>query len=223
VVTADVPAGSRRERTSRAGLETPPRITARFVYEALMHPVWTIQTLRSGLPRLRTIERYAQSRQMGEVASYVGQELGGSLSWDYIRNVRKRWTGPLILKGILHPDDAERAIDEGVNGIQVSNHGGRQFDGSPAPIEALPHIVRKVKGRAKILFDSGVRTGLDIIRAISLGADFVFLGRAFIYGVGAFGRYGGDHAFEILRADLETNMVNLGCGRLEDIPPPDPS
>jgi len=157
------------------------------------------------------------------VASYVGQELGGSLSWDYIRNVRKRWTGPLILKGILHPDDAERAIDEGVNGIQVSNHGGRQFDGSPAPIEALPHIVRKVKGRAKILFDSGVRTGLDIIRAISLGADFVFLGRAFIYGVGAFGRYGGDHAFEILRADLETNMVNLGCGRLEDIPPPDPS
>ncbi len=220
LVTADVPAGSRRERTSRAGLETPPRITARFVYEALKHPTWTIQTLLTGLPRLRAIEQYAQSKQMGEVASYVGRELGGSLTWDYIREVRDFWDGPLVLKGVLHPDDAEKAIQVGIDGIQVSNHGARQFDGTLAAIDALPPIVRQVRGRARILFDSGVRTGLDIIRALSLGADFVLLGRAFMYGVGAFGKSGGDHAVEILKADLETNMINLGCARLDEIPSP---
>ncbi len=220
VVTADVPVGSRRERTSRAGLETPPRITARFIYEALKHPVWTIQTLRAGLPRLRSLEKYAESKQLGEVASYVGRELGGTLTWDYIKEVRDLWDGPVVVKGILHPADAERAIEAGVDGIQVSNHGARQFDGTLAAIDALPPIVRQVGGRARILFDSGVRTGLDIIRALSLGADFVLLGRAFIYGVGAFGRYGGDHAFEILKADLEVNMANLGCARVDDIPSP---
>ena len=220
VVTADVPAGSRRERTSRAGLETPPRITARFVYEALKHPTRTIQTLLAGLPRLRAIEQYAESKQMGEVASYVGRELGGSLTWDYIREVRDHWDGPVIVKGILHPDDAELAVQIGVDGVQVSNHGGRQFDGTLAAIDALPPIVRQVNGRARILFDSGVRTGLDIIRALSLGADFVLLGRAFMFGVGAFGKTGGDHAFEILKADLETNMINLGCARLDEIPSP---
>ncbi len=220
VVTADVPMGSRRERTSRAGLETPPRITARFMYEALKHPTWTIQTLLAGLPRLRAIEQYADSKKMGEVASYVGRELGGSLTWDYIREVREIWDGPVILKGILHPDDAEQAIQVGVDGIQVSNHGARQFDGTLAAIDALPPIVRRVRGRARILFDSGVRTGLDIIRALSLGADFVLLGRAFIYGVGAFGKTGGDHVFEILKADLETNMVNLGCAGVDEIPEP---
>lgn len=219
-VTADVPVGSRRERTSRAGLETPPRITGRFVYEALKHPTWTVQTLLAGLPRLRAIEKYADSKQMGEVASYVGQELGGTLDWQYISEVRDLWDGPVIVKGIMHPDDAEKGIEVGVDGIQVSNHGARQFDGTLAAIDALPSIVRRVNGRVRVLFDSGVRTGLDIVRALSLGADFVLLGRAFMYGVGAFGKTGGDHAFEILKADLEVNMANLGCASVDAIPAP---
>ena len=220
VVTADVPVGSRRERTSRAGLETPPRITPGFLYEAFKHPTWTIQTLLNGLPKLRTIEQYVGSKKMGEVASYVGQELGGTLSWDYLREVRDLWKGPLVLKGILEPDDADKAISIGVDGIQVSNHGARQFDGTPAAIDVLPVIADAVGGRAKILFDSGVRTGLDILRALALGADFVFLGRPFLYGVCAFGKSGGSHTIEILKADLETNLINLGCDNLNELPQP---
>ena len=211
VVTADVPVGSRRERTLRAGLSMPPRITPRFVWEALRHPTWTLSTLGAGLPSLCTLEKYASSKDWDDVTAFVAQHIGGNLSWDYLREVRREWQGPLVLKGILHPEDAEEAIQCGVDGIQVSNHGARQFDGAPAAIEALPAIVRQVRGRVPLLFDSGIRTGLDILRALALGADFVFLGRPFIYGVAACGAEGGDLVAEILLADLAANLVNLGC------------
>lgn len=217
VVTADVPTPSRRERTLRAGLVMPPRISSRFVYEALIHPIWTYHTLKNGLPRLRTMEKYAGSKNMGDIANFVGRKIGGNLSWDYLKDIRDTWPGPLVLKGVHHPDDAEQAIGIGVDGIQVSNHGARQFDGSPAAIELLPAIVRQVNGRTPILFDSGVRSGLDVMRAISLGADFVLLGRAFLMGVAALGRYGGDHTVEILMTELKNNMVQLGCATLADI------
>ena len=217
VVTADVPLSSRRERTSRAGLRMPPKITAGFVYEALKHPAWTWNTLRNGLPRLRTIEKYAQSKDLGALATFVGQNMGGTLSWDYLKEIREGWDGPLILKGVLHPDDAEEAISAGVDGIQVSNHGARQFDGTPGAIDSLPSIVERVNGRVAILFDSGVRSGLDIIRALALGADFVLLGRAFLMGVAALGARGGDHTVEILMADLKVNMANLGCETIAQV------
>jgi len=217
VVTADVPAGSRRERSLRAGLRVPPRITPRFIYEALCHPRWTLNTLRTGLPKLRPLEKYAGSEKMGVTAAFVERKLGGTLSWDYLKKVRDEWQGPLVVKGIHHAQDAEKAVQVGVDGIQVSNHGARQFDGSPAAIDLLPAIVQQVQGKASILFDSGIRSGLDIIRALALGADFVFLGRAFMYGVGAFGKYGGDHAAEILLTDLKNNMIQLGCGTLAEI------
>ncbi|MEE3259063.1 MAG: alpha-hydroxy acid oxidase [Candidatus Latescibacterota bacterium] len=217
VVTVDTPMPSRRERVTRAGLRMPPRITSRFVYEALCHPQWTFHTLKAGLPKLRIIEKYARSANMATTAAFVGQQIGGTLSWDYLKEVRDQWRGPLVAKGIHHPQDAEAAIEIGVDGIQVSNHGARQFDGVPAAIDLLPPIVHQVNGRVPILFDSGVCSGLDIVRALALGADFVFLGRAFIYGVAALGKHGGDHVVEILLEDLENNMVQLGYATLEEI------
>ncbi|MCP5099822.1 MAG: alpha-hydroxy-acid oxidizing protein, partial [Chloroflexi bacterium] len=218
VVTADIPIPSRRERLTRAGLKMPPAITARFVLQALLHPTWTVATLKRGLPRLRTIEAYVDSNQIGNVNTFVGQHMGGTLSWDYLQAVRDEWDGPLIIKGLLHPADAEKAVAIGVDAVQVSNHGGRQFDGSPAAIDALPGIVAAVGGKTAVLFDSGIRSGLDIVKAIALGADFVLLGRPFMVGVAALGRYGGDLVVEQLTADLKNNMMQLGVASLSELP-----
>ncbi|MBM3264144.1 MAG: alpha-hydroxy-acid oxidizing protein [candidate division Zixibacteria bacterium] len=221
VVTADVPAGSRRERAARAGLRMPPRITPRFVYEAMIHPLWTAQTLKAGLPRLRTMEKYAEAKDWATVSSFIGRRVGGTLSWDDLKEMRDTWSGPLVLKGVVHPEDAEIAVGIGVDGVYVSNHGARQLDAVPAAIDSLPVIARQVNGRASILFDSGVRTGLDVIRALSLGADFVLLGRPFLYGAAALGTYGGDHVAEILKAEMIADMHQLGYARLSEIETPD--
>lgn len=218
VVTADVPAGSRRERAARAGFSVPPRITPYMVFDSLRKPRWTIRTLRRGFPKCLTMEKYAGVSDMVGLSNFVRSRLGGTLSWDYLKEIRDEWTGPLTLKGILHPEDAEEAIAIGVDGIHVSNHGARQFDAAPAAIDALPAVVQQVNGRARILFDSGVRTGLDVIRALSLGAEMVFLGRAFIYGVAALGEYGADHTIEILMAEMKADMHQLGCATLANIP-----
>lgn len=217
LVTADVPAPSRRERSSRAGMRMPPRITPSLIWQGMQCPAWTAATLREGLPNLRTMEKYAKSGETAELATFVRQKIGGTLSWDYLRQVRDEWPGSVLVKGLLHPADAEEAVAVGVDGIVVSNHGARQFDGAPAAIEALPGIVAQVKGRTRILFDSGVRSGLDVMRALVLGAEFVLLGRPFMFGVAAFGDDGGDHAAEILLADLKTNMSQCGFATLADI------
>ena len=217
VVTADVPMASKRERTKRAGLTMPPKITPRMIWEGITHPVWSFYTMVNGIPRLRTIEHYANNNSMRFVSGIVGNRLGGTLDWDYCRELKDAWDGPVVLKGILHPADAAKAIEIGLDGIYVSNHGGRQFNGAPAAIEALPGIVREVGGKAPVIFDSGIRTGLDIMRALYLGADFVMAGRPFIYGVAALGKYGGDHAASILMDDLQNNMVQLGVADFEEL------
>ena len=217
VVTADVPAPGRRERTIRAGMRVPPRITPSFVWQALCHPRWTANLLRAGLPTLKMMEPYAKSASMRDVVAFVEEHMGCGVSWDYLEQVRAEWDGPLVIKGILHPADAQRALEVGVNGIQVSNHGARQLDAAPASIELLPAVARQVGGKASILFDSGVRCGLDIARALALGADFVMLGRAFVYGVAALGARGADHAVEILLAELKNTMAQLGVSTVEEL------
>ncbi|MEL6655631.1 MAG: alpha-hydroxy acid oxidase [Bacteroidota bacterium] len=218
LITADVPTPSRRERTKRAGLQMPPKITPAFIWQGITHPVWTWHTLRRGLPKLRTVASYSQFQDMMSVGKFVRSRLGGNLSWEICEEIKTYWPGPVVLKGVLHPQDAERAIAIGLDGVVVSNHGGRQFDAAPAAIDALPEIVRVAKGKTAILMDSGVRTGLDILRAMSLGADFILLGRAFLFGVAALGEYGGEHVIEILRDDLQNNMIQLGVERLSGLP-----
>ncbi|NRB59371.1 MAG: alpha-hydroxy-acid oxidizing protein [Winogradskyella sp.] len=217
VITADVPMASRRERTKRAGMQMPPKMTPKLTWDGIKHPVWSLKTIQRGLPRLRTIEDYVGKTDFKFVSGFVGNRLGGTLDWDYCKTLKAYWKGTVIIKGILHPEDAYQAIKIGLNGIWVSNHGGRQFNGAPASIKALPEVAKAVNKRVPILLDSGVRTGLDVMRALSLGADFVMIGRPFLYGVAALGKCGPDHVTHILTDDLKNNMVQLGVESINEL------
>ena len=217
LVTVDVPTVSRRERPTRAGVAVPPRITPLMLYRCAVRPLWSLATLRAGPPRFHGMEKYLDGRDMQDMLNFLGKELGGSLDWAYMQAVRDEWEGALVIKGLLDIAQAERAAELGFDGVLVSNHGGRQFDGAPAAISVLPDIARAVGHRMKILFDSGVESGLDIARALTLGADFVLLGRAFMFGVAALGRRGGDHVAEILIQDLKNNMTQLGCATVAEL------
>jgi L-lactate dehydrogenase (cytochrome) len=217
VVTADVPAPSRRERQKKAQVRVPPSIGPRLIARAAVRPVWSLGVMRHGLPRFRTLESYVDAATMRETAGFVGANLGGTLSWDYLSEVRESWKGPLIVKGILDPGDAGRCVEAGVDAVYVSNHGGRQLDGSIPSIAALPGVVDRVAGSVPVLFDSGVRDGLDVARAIALGADFVFAGRPFMFGLGALGDGGATHALNILREGLVSTMHQVGVEELDQL------
>ena len=217
VVTADIPAASARERQKRAQLTVPPKIGPLLVARAAVRPAWSLAILRNGAPRFRTLDAYSSKATMANTAGVVGSSLGGTLSWDYLAEVRDMWDGPLVVKGLLHPDDASRAIDIGVDAISVSNHGGRQLDGAQGSIDALPAMVERIDGRVKVLFDGGVRSGLDVARAIGLGADFVLCGRAYMFGLSALGDRGADHVTTILHNGLIEVMHQLGCRTLGEI------
>ena len=213
VITADVPKGSRRERQRKAHIRVPPKITPRLMWQSVTHPAWSMAVLRHGIPRFRTIEQYLDKTSLTAVAGFVGASLGGSLSFDYVAEVRARWTGNIVVKGILDPADARRSIDIGADAVWVSNHGGRQLEAAPAAISCLPAIAAAIGDEVPVLFDSGVRSGADIARAISLGADFVFAGRPFYFGLGALGADGAGHAYEILHDGLLNVMHQTGCVR----------
>lgn len=217
ILTADVPAAGRREVSRKAGLTIPPRFSIKMIWEGVTHPAWSMKILQHGLPRLRFVESFSPQKDLKSAAKYARFEFRGDLDWDYVRAVRDLWQGPVILKGLLHPEDAEHAVAEGMDGIVVSNHGGRQFDGGIAAIDALPAIVKAVGGRTKVLFDSGIRSGLDILRPLSLGADFVLVGRPYLYGVAALGQMGADHVFNIFHEDLVNNMKQLGIERISEL------
>lgn len=217
VITADTSIQSRRERQKRAGVSVPPKRTFRTYFEAAMRPAWSIGTFNNGMPRFKTMEKYVNSSDIAEIGKYMNANMG-QLDWTYLEQTRQEWDGPMLIKGVLTPEDARRCIEYGADGVIVSNHGGRQFDGAPAAIDALPAIANELAGDGAVIFDSGVRNGLDICRALALGAQFVMLGRAFIYGAAAFGQRGTDHVADILLADLEADLGNLGCLDLADLP-----
>jgi len=217
--------GSRRERQKRAGVAVPPKLTARILAQIAMRPEWALGILKHGQPRFRTLEKYVDTSGNHDITHHIGHVLRTNPDWDWMEDFRAHWDGPIVLKGILSPEDAILAKERGADAVWVSNHGGRQLDAAPPSITQLPKIRKAVGADFPVFFDSGVRSGLDIARGLALGADFVFVGRPFYFGLGAFGEKGADHAFEILSEDLINVMEQCGAATVpalrEHLMPPD--
>ena len=216
VLTVDVPAPSRRERQLRAELTFPPKVTPRMLAQVALCPAWALGTLRLGQPRLRLMEGYAATTGPASSTGHAGYMLRTHPDWDYLAAVRAEWPGPVVVKGVLDPATARRVRAAGADAVWVSNHGGRQFDGAPATAEVLPAIRAAVGPGYPLIFDGGVEGGLDILRALALGADFAMLGRGWHHALGALGPEGPAHLAAILRADLVANLHQLGLSRPAD-------
>jgi len=213
VATIDLPVAPNREYNRRNGFSLPWKPTVRGVVDMLAHPRWLVGTMgryiaTTGLPRYENQsgvyrEKITQARGANALR-------GDNVTFDDIATLRKMWKGTLLVKGVLHPEDARNAVRQGVDGVVVSNHGGRSFDTAPATLDVLPEIVSAVDGQAKVLVDSGVRRGSDIVRALALGASAVLSGRPGLYGMAVGGRAGAVRALEILRSEMSTTMGMLG-------------
>ncbi|WP_210215726.1 alpha-hydroxy acid oxidase [Roseitalea porphyridii] len=208
MVTADVPAAGKRDRDIRNQLSVPFRFTPGVLAQLAGRPVWSLASLRNGTPN---VANYADL--LSSATSYADVQktlITPRFTWADLERLRERWKGRLLVKGILHPDDADRCARIGCDGIVVSNHGGRQVAFGPASVEALPAIAEAVKGRLTVLLDSGIRRGSDVIRAKALGADLVLAGRALAFGVGAGGAAGAQRGIDILKLELVRALGQLG-------------
>ena len=214
MLTLDVPVRTTRSREVVVGMGGGGafRPDLRMVAGILGSPGWALAMLRNGQPRFANIQPYAgPGSSLNDTIRFARQELGGAFSWEEVARYRDRWKGPLVLKGILHPADAEKSVALGADGILVSNHGGRQIEPLPPSIDCLPAIVGAVGGRATLLMDSGIRSGADVARALALGASAAFAGKAFLWGLGALGDDGAGHVIDLLIDELQSALGQIGA------------
>jgi L-lactate dehydrogenase (cytochrome) len=218
VVTVDVPVLGQRERDLRNGATIPPRITLSNAIDSVQKLGWLLGMARH--PRIDFVNvarRTNDAQGPFALGPYVNSQFDPSVTWADLSWFRSIWAGPLVLKGIMSAEDARLSIDYGVDAIVVSNHGGRQLDGLPAAIEVLPEIVEAVDGRIEVLFDGGIRRGTDVIKAVALGARACMIGRPYLYGLGAGGQAGVEHAINILRSEIDRAQALLGRPTLADL------
>ena len=219
VILADTPTFGWRPKEIRNGLSIPPRMSLRNVFQMMTHPTWSFGQLFAGAPEFKTMKPYIpEGLSMKHLGLFMNKTFSGRLTADKISAIRDRWKGKLVIKGIVNPEDAEKAISLGVDGMIVSNHGGRQLDVGQSTIKPLTALAREFGDRTTMMIDSGVRNGPDVACAIASGAKFAFLGRSFMYGVGALGPKGGDHTMTMLKRQLQQVMEQVACERIEDLP-----
>jgi (S)-mandelate dehydrogenase len=220
LVTVDLPVSGKRERDPRNGFHTPYSPNWRNSRDVLFKPAWALEMLRHGFPGMANLEGYRFSTPVGtDIVTAVGREMDAGLDWEYIKRLRAMWPGKLLLKGVERPDDAERAVEIGCDGLVVSNHGGRQLDGAAATLDALPQVSRAVGSKLTVLLDGGVRRGVDIVKARALGAHAVLTGRATLFGAMAGGEPGAKRALEILSTELVRAMQLCGVRSVAEIGP----
>jgi len=211
IITVDFAVGGNRERDYRNDFSVPFRYTARNLADFASHPGWAGAMLRHGAPRLRNLDGFTASNNTANVASSVGRNYDASFDWGALKLIRDRWPRKLIVKGIVRPDDAEKAVLVGADAIAVSNHGGRQLDGGVATLDALPAVAAAVGGKATVLVDGGIRRGSDVVKALALGANAVLLGRATLFGLSAAGEAGAKTAIQTIRSEMVRTMQLCGA------------
>jgi L-lactate dehydrogenase (cytochrome) len=219
-LTVDLPVNGQRHIDMRNGLSVPPRLTARTVLDVLRRPAWAWRILNGKRKTFANIDGHLPGGGgfgAMTLAEWTHSQFDVTVSWKDVAWIRSIWPRKLVLKGILDPEDAREALKTGADGIVVSNHGGRQLDGAPSTIAALPKVADAIGGQKEILLDSGVRTGQDIFRALALGANACMIGRAFLYGLGAYGEAGVTKCLEMIRNELDLSMAFCGRTRIQDV------
>ncbi len=211
VVAVDLAAHGQRHHDLRNGLSVPPRLTVSNLFGMLARPVWMAKIL---LGKRKTFGNFTGhmniGTDVGAISHWINSQFDSSLSWKDLEWLRSIWPGKLVVKGIMDAEDARQAVALGADAVVVSNHGGRQLDGAPASLDALPAIVEKLQGSASVFLDGGVRSGQDIVKALALGADGCWLGRALLYGLAADGEKGVTRAIDIVRGELDTTLALMG-------------
>ena len=219
VLTVDVPVAGKRRRDVHSGFTIPMAPSAATVLDMACHPRWCFDALRHGLPRMRNLDAFVTNAGAQTHAALIDSQLGPGLDWSVLAWLRSQWPGKLVIKGLLSTEDALRAAEAGVDGIVVSNHGGRQQDAVPSSISMLARIAPLLKGGPELFIDSGIRSGADIVRAIALGARAALIGRATLYGAAAAGQAGIRHCLDLLQSELERTMALLGVTAIDQIGP----
>jgi L-lactate dehydrogenase (cytochrome) len=218
VLTLDLQILGQRHKDIKNGLSTPPKPTIANMINLATKPRWCLAMLKTKRRSFGNIVGHATGvNDLSSLSSWTAEQFDPRLSWDDVRRIRDRWGGKLILKGILDPEDAERAAGTGADALIVSNHGGRQLDGALSSIVSLPSIVSTVGNRIEVLMDGGIRSGQDVIKALAYGARGVFIGRSFLYGLGAMGEEGVALALDIIRKELDTTMALCGLRDVQDV------
>jgi len=219
IILSDVPTFGYRPKEIRNGLAIPPRMTLRNMMQILGSPNWAIQTLLAGQPEFKSLKKYMpKGMNLRHLGLFMDKTFTGRLSEEKIKLIRDKWNRKLVLKGVATEEDTEKAIKLGLDGVIVSNHGGRQLDAGESTIKPLERIVQKYGDQIEVMMDSGIRTGPDIARTLAKGAKFTFMGRSFMYGVGALGQEGGNHTISILKRQLQQVMEQCGCENVSDFP-----
>jgi L-lactate dehydrogenase (cytochrome) len=219
VLLCDVPSFGFRPRDIRNGLAMPPRMTLNNIFQIALKPNWAIQTLLKGSPEFATLKPYMpKGLNMKQLGQFMNKTFNGKLSQDKIAAIRDAWKGKLVLKGVASVEDVDIAIKLGLDGVIISNHGGRQLDAAQSSIAALQDIVPYYKDKITLMVDSGLRSGPDVARAMAAGADFSFMGRSFMYGVAALGNAGGNHTISIIKTQLQQIMEQLCCEDVAMLP-----
>ncbi len=220
MITVDLPVGGKRERDNKNKFAIPFKLNSRVALDFLAHPFWLGELIYNGMPVLENmVGLEGQNRGINHLASSVGRNYDPAFNWDDLKRIRDYWHKKLIIKGVMHPEDAVRLMEMGCDAVVVSNHGGRQLDTANSTLSALPTIVKAIDGKIPVLLDGGIRRGSDILKAIALGANGVLTGRATLFGAISSGQPGATHALNILQEELVRTMQLCGVSEINQITP----